>query len=65
MQSTSTTARPRIVELPHGWIAYLDDRKLASFATRRETAIEHVLFSAQALDTLIAKAEKAKARLGK
>jgi hypothetical protein len=52
---------PRVVQLPHGWIAYLDDRQLASFATTRDAAAEHVVSSAKILDALIARA-KASAR---
>ena len=49
-------AAPRVVELPYGWIAYLDGRKLASFAQSRNSAVVHVLASAEILDSLIARA---------
>jgi hypothetical protein len=46
----------RLVELDHGWIAYLDDQRLASFDRSRETAQEHVMKSAQILDSVIVEA---------
>jgi len=58
MSTPIDPVKPRIVQLPHGWIAYLDDVKLASFSVSRDEAAEHVLASARILDSLIAQAKE-------